>query len=127
MKRSHYFYRMHQVCIAIICLLMYQTVHAQTKKLIEVDTLTNSPKEPLPFDRPFMLKVRVNEAPKHVYIIENRKRKNWKTTITKNLDTLDSPPPIFFPKFPQKTSKHLKKVLICICISTLTRILITIL
>lgn len=80
-------------------LITTQVANAQTVPIIEIDTITGAPNGPIPFDKPFVLKIKVNSQPEFVDYIITRKRIPWYEEVKKRLRFTKN---FYFPYIPEE-------------------------
>ncbi|MFK8010371.1 MAG: hypothetical protein AB8H03_28715 [Saprospiraceae bacterium] len=59
----------------------YNYINGQALKVFEVDTISNQLKEPLPFDEPFIIKIKVDESPIYIDYVEHKGKRNLHRTL----------------------------------------------
>lgn len=61
--------------------LIYLSSNGQNLPIIEIDSITGHAKERIPFDRPFMLKVRADKKPLDINLLTSRKSISWQQML----------------------------------------------
>ena len=72
----------------------FNILYSQSMDVVEIDTISNMPKKTLPFDVPFILKIKQHQKPNFIVIAEHKGNK----TLVQSLDI-----------YIDKSSKEIKK------------------
>lgn len=69
------------IILLVFNLIFLDRLDCQSIEVIEIDSITNSPQKTLPFDVPFILKVKQTERPNSIMIIEHKGKKTLFQTM----------------------------------------------